>query len=230
MIKPETPKKGKVQPAKFNCAWGSGFCIADNKYVVTAFHVLNEGQPRKPHTKFYVITVPNNDDPFFWFPVTGSPVENPGRDVAILEIGNCSTTGVNLIAAPISFAPHEDGTHVITLGFPSPEIAGLNANPSGDFLGGQFFLKSHANEGIIAAHYNLRSDVGILPVYELNVGWHHGESGGPIATAVNEPRVFSLMQQYRNVPSPRGILPGPRRGIALSVIRNELLSLGVKEG
>ena len=90
-------------------------------------------------------------------------------------------------------------------------------------MGGQFFLKSHANEGIVAAQYEL----GGNQMYELNVGWHHGESGGPIATASSSPVVFSLMQHYRNVQSPHGIVAGPHRGVALSCIANELTELGI---
>lgn len=223
MIDPGGVKDGQPQPSQFRCSWGSGFCVVNDRYVVTAFHVLNEGKPRDPEIRFYAIIVPNNDDPFFYFPVIGFPVENQALDIAVLEIGACSKPGLNLPAASVSFAPHDDGTQVITMGFPSPEIAALNADPNGNFLGGQFFLKSHANEGIIAAHYNL----GPLPMYELNVGWHHGESGGPIGTTADRPIVISLMQQYRNIQGPHGILPGPRRGIGLSAVQKELESLGV---
>jgi hypothetical protein len=224
MTKPETVKKGKVRPAQFEGGWGSAFCVLSDKYLVTAFHVLNGGKPRDPATKYYALVVPGNGDPFFYFPVVAFPIERADLDIAVLEIGACSTAGVHLPALPVSFAPHADGTQVLTIGFPAPEIGGLNADPQGNFLGGQFFLKSHANEGIVAAQYVV---AGNLPVYELNVGWHHGESGGPIAILTDRPAAFSLMQQYRNVQGPHGVLAGPRRGLALSAMRQSLEGLGV---
>ncbi|MEI8356698.1 MAG: trypsin-like peptidase domain-containing protein, partial [Deltaproteobacteria bacterium] len=220
---------GKLQPAQFECGWGSAFSIVSDKYIVTAFHVLNDGKPRDPSTKFYALVVPGNGDPFFTFPVVAFPIERQVLDIAVLEIGPCSTAGIHLPALPVSFVPQTDGTEVLTMGFPAPEIAGLNADPQGNFLGGQFFLKSHANEGIVAAQYilNVPGVANNPHFYELNVAWHHGESGGPIVTATDQPVVFSLMQHYRNVQGPNGVLPGPRRGIALSAIRRELGGLGV---
>lgn len=64
-------------------------------------------------------------------------------------------------------------------------------------------------------------------MYELNIGWHHGESGGPIVSLTDPLAAFSMMQQYRNVQSPHGIVAGPRRGCALSLIAAELAELGV---
>jgi hypothetical protein len=226
MTHPEMFKKGKgkIRPAQFQFHWGSAFCIVPDKYLVTAFHVLNGGKPRQPDSKSYALVVPGNGDPFFWFPVVSFPIERADFDMAVLEIGPCNTPGVKLPALPITFKMQPDGTQVLTIGFPAPEIAGLNADSQGNFLGGQFFLKSHGNKGIVAAQYILD---GGLPFYELNVGWHHGESGGPIATLADEPAAFSLMQQYRPVQSPHGVLPGPRRGLALSAIHHELEGLGV---
>ena len=223
MTKPETVKHGKVKPAQFEIGWGSAFSVVSDKYLITAFHVLNGGKPRDPAAKFYALVVPGNGNPFFTFPVVGFPVERQDLDMAVLEIGACLAAGIHLPALPVSFSPQADGTQVLTLGFPAPEIAGLNADRQGNFTGGQFFLKSHANEGILAAQYVL----GNLSVYELNVGWHHGESGGPIAVFADQPVAFSLMQHYRNVQGPHGVLAGPRRGLALSEIRQELEALGV---
>lgn len=224
MTTPEIAENGKVTPAQFECGWGSAFCVAPDKYLLTAFHVLNGGRPRDPSAKFYALVVPGNGDPFFHFPIIAFPLERPDLDMAVLEIGACSTAGIHLPALPVSFTPQADGTQVLTMGFPAPEIVGLHADPDGNLLGGQFFLKSHANEGIVAAQYVLG---GKVPFYELNVGWHHGESGGPIATMAHQPSAFSLMQQYRNVQAPHGVLPGPRRGVALSAVRQELAALGV---
>lgn len=229
MTKPETVEEGKLLPAQFDCAWGSAFSVVTDKYLVTAFHILNGGQSRDPGAKFYALVVPGNGDPLFTFPVVAFPVERADLDIAVLEIGPCSTPGIHLPAIPVSFAPQSDGTEVLTMGFPAPEIAGLHTDAVGNFVSGQFFLKSHANEGMIAAQYALNvPGVANHPhFYELNVAWHHGESGGAIARAGDEPVVFSLMQHYRNVQSPNGVLPGPRRGVALAAIRQELESLGV---
>ena len=53
---------------------------------------------------------------------------------------------------------------------------------------------------------------------ELNVGWHHGESRGPIVRLSEPLAAFSIMQQYRNVKTPHGVVAGPHRGLALTVI------------
>jgi hypothetical protein len=130
---------------------------------------------------------------------------------------------VEIPALPVSFAPQPDGTRVVTLGFPAPEVAAISLDPQGHYLGGQLFLKSHANEGIVSAQYLL----GGMQVYELNVGWHHGESGGPIVALGDPPAAFALMQHYRNVTTPHGVVAGPHRGCALSMVRRELTGLGI---
>jgi hypothetical protein len=228
LTRPERFKKGKGQPrpAQFEAGWGSAFCVMQDKYLITAAHVLisGAGTTRDPLAKFYALVVPGNGDPYFTFPVVSFPVERPDLDIAVLEIGPCSNPAVHLPALPVTFAGQPDGAPVLTMGFPAPEIVGLNADPQGNFLNGRFFLKSHANEGIIAAQYLLNGNV---PFYELNVGWYHGESGGPVATCANEPVAFTLMQQYRKVQTPDGIVMGPRRGVPLSEIKKELTALGV---
>ena len=209
---------------EYSLSFGSGFCVVENRYVVTAFHVLNEGQAPDVLDRHYVFTVPGNGDPAFYFPVTSIPVQRQGVDIAVLELGVCNAPDLRLPALPVTFRPFEDGQRVLTVGFPAPEIHGLNMDPQGNFVAGQFFLKSLANEGIVGAHYPL----GPLPVYEFNVTWHNGESGGPIVCVGEGLAAFSLMQQYRNVQTPLGIMPGPRRGLALSVVKAELEALGVK--
>jgi Trypsin-like peptidase domain len=223
MMKPETVVAGKVEPAQFAFSWGTGFCVIADRYLVTAFHVLNEGKPRDPTAKLHALVVPGNGASALTFPVVAFPVERQDLDIAVLEIGPCRTPGSHLPPVPVTFAPQADGTEVLTMGFPAPEVGALNMDPQGDFVSGSFFLKSHANEGIVAAQY----DFAGRPMYELNVGWLHGESGGPVATATDQPVVFTLMQHYRNVQGPFGKLPGPRRGVALSAIQQELEGLGV---
>lgn len=226
LVKPETTLNGQIEPAQYEVGWGTGFCVVSDRYLITAFHVLSGDQKisRNPQSKFYALVVPGNGNPFYTFPVIGFPLERQDIDIAVLEIGPCSSAEIHLPPISVTFNPLDDGTQVLTTGFPAPEISGINMDANHNFQSGNFFLKSHANEGIISAQYVLNNN---LPMYELNVGWHIGESGGPIATAVEQPVVFSLMQHYRTVQSPNGILPGPRRGISLSVIRQELEALGV---
>lgn len=171
-------KKKRPASVKVSAALaGSAFCIVRDEFLVTAHHLFNDGKPRDPADRFYAFVVPQNDDKAHHFPVTGFPLEDPAHDLAVLELGCCSEPNVHIEPLPVTFAPQPDGERVITVGFPAPEIAALYVNENGDYKGGSFFLKSHANEGIVSARY----DLGGLPVYELNVGWHHGESGGPIA-------------------------------------------------
>ncbi|MDD5006706.1 MAG: serine protease [Candidatus Omnitrophica bacterium] len=224
LIKPEKIGEGKTLPPQFNCSWGSAFCVVSNRYLLTAFHVLNGGEARNVTDKFYALVVPGNGSPFFFFPLVAFPLERPDLDIAVIEIGACSNPSVHLPALPVTFAPQSDGMRVITVGFPAPIVVGLNVDAQSNFLGGQFFLKSHANEGIVSAQYIH----GSVPVYELNIGWHHGESGGPIVALSERPAVFSIMQQYRNIQSPHGVLPGPHRGCSLFAIQGELEGLGVK--
>jgi hypothetical protein len=225
LTRPLRIKKGREIPAQIGASIvGSGFCVVKNKYVITAFHIFNGGNAREPKDKFYAFTVPQNGDPAFHFPVIGFPLEDPTYDLAVLELGPCATVGVDLEAVPLTLDSVPDGAKVLTVGFPAPEISAANADPDLNWLGGQFFLKSHANEGIVSASYVI---AGAL-VYELNVGWHHGESGGPIALVDEIPRVFSVMQNYRIVKSPHGVMAGPHRGVALSVARAELAALGIQ--
>ena len=94
-------------------------------------------------------------------------------------------------------------------------------NPNGDWMGGNFFLKGHANEGIVASHYTIDGQL----FYELNVGWHHGESGGPVFR-IDPFAGFAIMQQYRNIQTPHGTIPGPRQGRGLSVLESDLHNIG----
>ena len=148
-------------------------------------------------------------------------LEDPALDIAILEVGQPATPGQHIRAWPVSFARPLDGSKVLTIGFPAPEISGGNVDQDGRFLGvGQFFLKSHGNEGILAAQYELSGHW----YYEFNVGWHHGESGGPVFQ-LRTIAAFAVMQHYRNVKTPHGVFPAPHRGIALDCIEPQLIEL-----
>jgi hypothetical protein len=224
MMPPAAMPDGNARPAQFQATLGgSAFCVVADRYLVSAFHVLNGGKARNPADKYYAFIVPGNGDPAFHFPVTSFPVERADLDIAVLEIGPCVTSGIHIPAVPVSFGQRPDGARVLTVGFPAPEIVGLNVDAQGNYRGGQFFLKSHANQGIVSASYFM----GPTLMYEFNVGWHHGESGGPVAAFEDQPAVFTLMQHYRNVQSPHGVVAGPHRGCALSGIQQDLMALGV---
>lgn len=224
LVRPETARKGKMRPAEYKVGCGSGFCIVSDRYIVTAFHVLSDRQHRDPSDRFVAFVVPDNDVRAYHFPVIGFPVERRDLDLAVLEIGQCATVGIQLPAVPVTFAAQHDGSRVLTVGFPAPEISGLRIDSQGSYIGGQFFLKSHANEGILSAQYLL----GQLQMYEFNVGWHHGESGGPVLRLEDPVAAFTVMQQYRKIKSPHGVVAGPHRGCALSAIRQEIERLGAQ--
>lgn len=224
MSKPAKQQKGKIRPPQFQISLvGTAWCIVDDKYMVTAHHIFNNGKPRMRSDKFYVFTVPQNGPKAFHFPVTNYIHEEANSDMAIIEIGPSPVPDARIKSCPITFMPKIDGTKVLTYGFPAPQIESASVDQDGNWQGGNFFLKAHANEGIVSASYDLDG----LVFYELNVGWHHGESGGPIFTLEAElPAVFSIMQQYRNIQAPHGIIPGPHRGRSLSAIEKKLTELG----
>lgn len=225
----KTPTAGQPTPATYNVNWGSGFCIVDNKFVVTVNHNLMEGNnSRNKSTKFYAFIVPNNDNDAYFYPVKSFVLERKDIDMAILELGPCSDSNQFLKASPITLSTPPDGANVLSLGFPAPEVHGISADANGNFKGGSFLLKSYANKGIIAAQYILNNQGVKLPAIEFNIAWNHGESGGPVATQDDEPAIFSLMQHYRNVQSQHGIQAGPRRGLSLHLIKADLQSVGAK--
>ncbi|MFB3922097.1 MAG: trypsin-like peptidase domain-containing protein [Terriglobia bacterium] len=224
LARPESVKRGKVRPARYEAkVAGTAFCVVADRYLLTAHHILNDEKQRDPGDKFYAFVVPENGNLAYHFPIISFPIERTDCDMALLEVGPCATAGTRLPAIPVSFANHADGSRVVTLGFPAPEIAGLNLDQGGNFRAGNFFLKSHANEGIVSAQYVIE---GVL-FYELNVGWHHGESGGPIVAVGDPVAAFALMQHYRPIKSPFGTVAGPHRGRTLALIQQELTALGV---
>jgi hypothetical protein len=201
---------------------GSAWCIAADRYFVTAHHVMNAGAVRDPSDRFVVFVSPDNGLRAYHFPVVRVPFEDPALDLAILEIAPSSEVSVD--AVPITTARVPDGTRVLTLGFPAPAVVAANLDPEQNWIGGNVFLKSHANEGIVAAAYDVD---GVLQ-YELNVGWHHGESGGPVIAVEDEPAAFCVMQHYRNIQTPLGTVAGPHMGRALSCIEPALRAHGAQ--
>jgi len=223
MLEPAKQQEGITTPPQYQISIvGSAWCIVDDKYVVTANHIFNGGKPRIESDKFYVFTVPQNGPKAFPLPVNDYILEDSNSDMAILEIGPAFNHDVRIKSCPITFKFQSDGTKALTYGFPAPIVESGNVDQDGNFRGGNFFLKAHANEGIVSASYAFGDQL----VYELNIGWHHGESGGPIFTLEGEvPAVFSVMQQYRKVQTPNGIIPGPHKGRSLSAIEQTLKDL-----
>jgi hypothetical protein len=222
-VKPATGKKGKAKPTKMVASFAaSAFCIVENRILLTAYHVFNNGKPRDPKDKFYAFVAPQNGPQAYHFPVVGYPFESLDLDMAIIEVGACATAGVKLSALPVTLEAQPDGSRVLTIGFPAPVIAAINVDQNGGYIGGEMFLKSHANEGIVSAQYQQDS----VDFYELNVGWHHGESGGPIVRLNDPVAAFSLMQHYRNIKAPHGVVAGPHRGRALKEIEQALIAVG----
>jgi hypothetical protein len=118
------------------------------------------------------------------------------------------------------FCPVHRG-HVLTYGFPAPIIQSANVDQQGNWAGGNLLLKAHANEGIVSAQYEFNNQA----VYELNVAWHHGESGEPIFS-LDHGAVFAMMQFYRNIQSPHGTVAGPHVWRAVSLFQSALQSHG----
>lgn len=215
-------KKRKQSVVQFKLAFvGTAWCVLDNRFLITAHHILNNGKDHDPQDLFYAFTVPGNGLQAFHFPIIGFPLEDANCDVAILEIGPPATPGQRILSAPITFNRSPDCTKVFTYGFPAPVISKANLNNNGQFIGGQFFLKGHVNEGIVAAQY----DVNGSWFYEFNIGWHHGESGGPVFN-IDPVAAFAIMQHYRNIQTPHGIVAGPHRGQSLEVVQQQLINIG----
>jgi len=219
---PERKKHGKVFPTAFQLGFvGTAFCVVENRFFVTAHHVFNERQPRNVDDKFYVFAVPGNADAAYPFPVMGYPHADDTTDLAIIEIGQGQPGSPQIPALRFRTRPIPDGSRVVTCGFPAPVIAGASIGPNGTFLGGQFFLKSHANEGIVAAQYR----VGGHRMFEFNVGWYNGESGGPVMS-LEDGAVVAIMQGYRNIQAPHGTVAGPHMARPVALIADKLIAAG----
>jgi len=200
---------------------GTGFGVVKDKYVATAYHIFDGGQPRQVTDKFYAFVVPGNGPHAYHFPVVGFPLERADLDFAVIELGPCATVGVYIEALPIHAGPLLDGARVATYGFPSPIVSAATVDPAGNYGGGQFLLKGYANEGIVAAQYEL----GPSHILDFNVAWFHGESGGPVIVE-DSGNVVAVMQSYRGTQSPNGVIPGPRAGRPLHLIGADLSALG----
>jgi hypothetical protein len=219
-----SPGKKKPHVVQFNLAFvGTAWCIVQNKYIVTAHHIFNNKNARDPNHNFYAFIVPNNGNQAFHFPIIGFPLEDSTADMAVMELGPPVNHNHTITAVPVTFARPNDGSKVLTYGFPSPVIVNASVDLNGIYKGGNFFLKGTANEGIISAQYDTDSQW----LYEFNVGWHHGESGGPVFQ-LDPVAAFCVMQHYRTIQTPNGPVAGPHAGRSLEAIQVTLQKLGAK--
>lgn len=200
---------------------GTAWCIVENRYLVTAHHVFNNEQPRDLNDRFFIFSVPQNGMSAFHVPVVSFPLEDILNDIAIIEIDAAANQGFQLQSVPVTLKQHLDGEKVLTYGFPAPQIFQAQVDNNLNWLGGNLFLKGHANEGIISGQFDLNGQY----TYELNVGWYQGESGGPIFS-LDPTAAFALMQRYRTVVTPQGTVPGPHQGRSLALIENSLRQIG----
>jgi hypothetical protein len=223
-VKKAAVKKGKQKPPRLTLAFvGTGFCIVADRLIFTAHHVFNEGKQRDFSDRFYAFYAPNNGQRAYHREVVAFPHEDSTLDMAVFEIAPAQ--GAPVVApTPITFSPIRDGSPVLTYGFPAPAITGATLDQQGGWAGGNIFLMSHGNEGIVSSQYQLN---GALH-YELNVGWHHGESGGPIFRVTEPVAAFAVMQGYRNIQTPHGVVAGPHLGRALSAADATLRRLGAR--
>jgi len=202
---------------------GTAWCIVPNRYLVTAYHVFNRGQARNPGDKFSIFIVPGNGPRVYNTAVIGFPVERPDVDMTVIEISPPKDSPPNIPSMNVTFDRIKDGERVLTYGFPAPQIFQGNVDINGSWRGGNLLLLANANEGVVAGQFEFNS----LVTYELNVGWHHGESGGPIIR-LKSGAAFSIMQRYRNIQTQHGIMAGPHQGNALSAIEGDLRALGAR--
>ena len=213
------------EPGKFHLAIvGTTWCITPGRVFLTAHHVLNAGNPRDATHRFHVLSAPGNGHALYHWPVSGFLLEDAARDLVLLEAPVPADRKIDVPAIPIAIAAPRDGTPVLTYGCPAPGIAGATVSEEGNLTAIRTILFTHANTGIVAAQYKASPSTDLL--FEFSVGWHHGESGGPVLRLEPEVAAFAVMQHYRNIQGPHGTMAGPRRGLALASIRQELESAG----
>jgi hypothetical protein len=201
---------------------GTTWCVSESGVFVTAHHVLNDGKARDPSHRYYVLRARENGQALEHWPVTGFRLEDGKRDLVLLDAP--APTGLFVRAIPVALAPPPDGTPVLTYGCPAPAIHAATVSNEGNLVSIRTALFTHGNTGIIAAQYPAAPLTDTL--FEFSVGWHHGESGGPILQLQPRLAAIAVMQHYRNIEGPRGTMAGPRRGIALAAIESELSGAG----
>ena len=220
-----TTKKGKIKPQKYEAdIVGSATCIVANRYLITAFKVLNGGEPRLPDDKYYAMVSPDNDTQLLHFPVIGFPLEDAQRDLAVLEIGPCVNGNKRLLALPLAMREVPDGMSVLAVGYPASPVFELEVDAEGNYVKGSSVLKSHVNTGIVAACF---PDMHGNATFEFTFGWLPGEMGGPVVRLGVPRALFAVMKDFRPIRTPDGsVIPGPYQGISLKPIEAELRKLG----
>jgi hypothetical protein len=206
---------------------GTAWAAGNPSTFVTASHVVN---PRPPGQRWYVVrrTSPSSTALEIW-PVAEIALEDAELDVAVLRVP------ASRVSAPLPLLlDHvDDGTRVLTLGCPSARIQDAVVSPRGELLSAQAFLAPFANEGIVSGHYDVSTEDAtprhLGPLYEFNVSWLNGESGGAVIR-VEPLGAFAVMQSYRKIPTPLGDVPGPRRGFGLGSLAAGLRALGMLDG
>lgn len=82
----------------------------------------------------------------------------------------------------------------------------------------------------MSGHYDVWNEESparhLGPLYEFNVSWLNGESGGAVIS-LQPFGAFAVMQSYRKIPTPIGDVPGPRRGFGLAPLAERLRELGM---
>lgn len=201
-------------------AWAAG---APTTFL-TASHVVN---PRPEGQRWYVVrrTSPASTELEIW-PVEAVLLDDAELDVAVLRVP-ASTVRRPL---PLVLEQVEDGTRVLTFGCPSARVQDGVVTPRGELTKAHAFLAPFANEGIVSGHYDVWNEESparhLGPLYEFNVSWLNGESGGAVIR-VQPFGAFAVMQSYRKIPTPLGDVPGPRRGFGLSSLADRLRELGM---
>jgi hypothetical protein len=203
---------------------GTTWAISDNGSCVTANHVFNGAQPRDPADKFFILYVPLNGPQLNFWPVTGFILEDQQRDLAIIQAPPPQNLTSPIGFIPVAAALPDDGADVLTYGCPAPPIANAGVDPNGNLLGINAAPFTHANTGIVAAQY--AAGLPNESLLEFNVGWHNGESGGPVIKCDAPAAAIAVMQHYRNIDGPHGVMAGPRRGWALNAILPQLQQAG----
>lgn len=203
---------------------GTAFCLVANTRFLTAHHVFNLGKPRDPIDKFVLFICQDNGPRVLHVPITQFGLEDAATDMTIFDATIPPGFGVSVQSLPVVLRAQPDGTPVLTYGFPAPIVGQWTADMAGNWTGGQIVLIGHANAGIVSAGGHSHAQNGIR-VYEFNVGWHNGESGGPVCV-LDPVSVVALMQANRNIQTPNGIAQGPRIGRALSSVESHLRLAG----
>jgi hypothetical protein len=216
--------QAKTTPGQFTAGIsGTAWCVSSTGGFVTAYHVFNNGKPRNPSDKFYLVRAPGNGTSVQFWPVTAFVVEDSNHDLAVIT----APTGLSpaLSTIPVTLTPPPDGATVLTFGCPAAAVVSWAASPTGDVTGLNTALFTHANTGILSAQFRASATIPET-VFEFSVRWYEGESGGPVLRLEPSVAAFAVMQSYRIIDAQHGKVDGPRRGFGLAGIQTALKTVG----